>query len=744
MFKNLKIRVKILVSSAALILLAMLLTSGIVIQNIRSNAQKEIEDFRVKEMVKVKANLKNYMAMAYSTVESNYASATDPIYLSKRYGQELTNIIDIAEGKIDEAKKRVEKGELSVAQAQKWAADEIRLIRYEQGTGYVFITDTTRPYPITIMHPVAPALEGKILDDPKYNRALGRNENLFKAMVDVCEKTGEGFVDYTWPRPSKDGTSEDQLKLSYVRLVPGWNWILGTGIYVDDAMSDAIEKAKNDVKNMRYDNGENYFFILDTTTPYPIMVMHSAAPSLDGKIMDDPKYNVAMGRNENLMKAMSGQSVQNGDAYVDYIWPRQTKDGKSENQPKLSYAKYFKPLNWVIGTGVWINEIDQRIAEMEASVNNQLKVMLLKITVTVLVILLLSLAGLWFVARTISKPIDNTVGMLKDIAEGEGDLTKRIEVTSKDEVGTLAEYFNLFIKKIQEIIRDIAASTTTLSGSSEELSATSTEMASSAEEMSAQSATVATAAEELSANMNNMATAAEEMSTSVSTVGTAIEEMSASLSEVSKNCTQASKVAANADEKASDANEIMNRLNGSSVEIAKVLDTINDIADQTNLLALNATIEAASAGEAGKGFAVVANEVKELAKQTAVATEEIGSQIEGMQENTSNAVGSIDTITQIIAEINTISQTIASAVEEQSATIDEIALSVGNSSKGANEIASNVQSASTAAGEITVNIQDINKATQSTASGATETNASASELAKMAEQLQTIVSQFKV
>ncbi|EKD26980.1 MAG: hypothetical protein ACD_79C00945G0001, partial [uncultured bacterium] len=186
------------------------------------------------------------------------------------------------------------------------------------------------------------------------------------------------------------------------------------------------------------------------------------------------------------------------------------------------------------------------------------------------------------------------------------------------------------------------------------------------------------------------------------------------------------------------------KLHASSLEIGKVLDTINDIADQTNLLALNATIEAASAGDAGKGFAVVANEVKELAKQTAIATEEIGTLIEQMQTNTTGAVEAIGKISKIIEEVNNITHTIASAVEEQSATTSEIASNVENTSTAARESSKNIGEASTGAGEISTNVQGMNIAAQEIVTGAEQTRSAAEHLSLMATEIKTIVSKFKI
>ncbi len=366
------------------------------------------------------------------------------------------------------------------------------------------------------------------------------------------------------------------------------------------------------------------------------------------------------------------------------------------------------------------------------------------ITVIVLIIILgIIFAGI-ILTRSITQTLRQSITMLKDIAQGEGDLTHRLSIQSHDELGEQARLFNTFIEKLHGMIQSIANHTTTLLGSSEKQSAYAVQIAANAEEMSAQSRTVAAATEESTANINGMSTSAEIVSTTVSSVATSIEEMSASLNEVAKNCQKESVIASKANAQAQSTREQMERLGRSSREIGKVIEIINDIADQTNLLALNATIEAASAGDAGKGFAVVASEVKDLARQTSQATEQIRTQVAHMQTNTDTSLSAIQEITSIIDEINTISQTIVSAVEEQSATVNEIARSIVEASQASSEMAHNVGESAKGLSEISVNIQGVNQAAMDTSAGVTQIKNGSQELAQLAGNLQKIVSQFKV
>ncbi len=264
---------------------------------------------------------------------------------------------------------------------------------------------------------------------------------------------------------------------------------------------------------------------------------------------------------------------------------------------------------------------------------------------------------------------------------------------------------------LKNTLAALTQSAQTLASASEELSSTSQTMSSNSEETAAQSGGAASAAEQVSKN--------------VTTVATSAEEMSASVKEIAKNAAEAARVGSAAVKVANDTNHTVEKLGESSTEIGKVIKVITSIAQQTNLLALNATIEAARAGEAGKGFAVGANEVKELAKQTADATEDISAKIEAIQGDTRGAVSAIAEISKVIARINDIQNTIASAVEEQSVTTNEIARNAGEAAKGATEI--------------TRNIAHVSQAAQSTSAGANQTLAASSELAKMAADLKRIV-----
>ena len=274
----------------------------------------------------------------------------------------------------------------------------------------------------------------------------------------------------------------------------------------------------------------------------------------------------------------------------------------------------------------------------------------------------------------------------------------------------------LLVWQLMDAIRRMIQITLVVSTSSEELSAVSAQVSSNTEETSAQANVVAAASEQVSKN--------------ISTVATAAEEMSASIKEIAKNAQDASRVASRAVDVAKHTNETVSKLGVSSTEIGNVIKTINSIAEQTNLLALNATIEAARAGEAGKGFAVVANEVKELAKETAKATEDISGKINAIQGDTRGAVDAIEEIGKIISQINDIQTAIAGAVEEQTATTAEVGRNVAEASKGASEIS--------------INIGGVAQAAMSTASGATQTRLSAGELAKVAQDLQRVVDSFGI
>ncbi|MCP3940663.1 MAG: methyl-accepting chemotaxis protein [Desulfobacteraceae bacterium] len=367
-----------------------------------------------------------------------------------------------------------------------------------------------------------------------------------------------------------------------------------------------------------------------------------------------------------------------------------------------------------------------------------------QIFVAVCIIIVLIISIVLCLQFIVTKPINNTVKMIEDIAQGEGELTKRLKITSKDEIGDLGKWFNVFIKKLQNIITDIAGNSEKLDDSSRNLLTISKQMSQGADKVSSKSDTVATAAQKMSSNMSSVATAVEQSSENINMVSAATEEMTSTINEIAQNTEKTRITSDQAVSRAKKASESIVILSESAQVIGKVVETINDISDQTNLLALNATIEAARAGEAGKGFAVVASEIKSLAQQTAEATLEIKKKIESIQESTQETVSEVEEITVAITSVNEMIDTVASAVEEQSATTKEISSKVGQAAQGIREVTENVANSSTVANEIAKAISEVNQSSNEMSDNSSQVDTSADALRQLADELKKTVDQFKI
>ena len=358
--------------------------------------------------------------------------------------------------------------------------------------------------------------------------------------------------------------------------------------------------------------------------------------------------------------------------------------------------------------------------------------------------LLLLFALIFFTSVRVIKPLTAISRSMEDIAIGEGDLTKRIPVQGKDEIGILAGWFNQFLDKLNAIIVDISRNSETVTAAAFELLSVSGQLADNSEELSGRANTVAVASEEMSSNMNSVAAASEQIATNVSMVTDSASLMRQSLAAVRQNCDQASKVS---DEAVAQINETTVRvdlLGTAATEISKITEVITEIADQTNLLALNATIEAARAGDAGKGFAVVAGEIKELARQTASATNEIRSKISDIQTLTTTTVDDVDKVASVFGEVKKVVDQIVSAIEQQAASTEEVAGNIEQAAHGLQEVNENVSQSSQVSGEIAKDISDVQSYADDMHRKSRTMRGSAENLTDLSGRLKEMISVFRV
>ncbi|WP_430461289.1 methyl-accepting chemotaxis protein [Thalassolituus sp. LLYu03] len=449
-------------------------------------------------------------------------------------------------------------------------------------------------------------------------------------------------------------------------------------------VEEAQQRAKDNIRQLRY-SGSEYFWVNDSG---PVVVVHGSKAELEGKNVNgvqDPE-------GKYLFREINKVAFANPDGgFLNYLWP---KLGSDKPVGKISFVKYFKPWDWVIGTGVYTDDVSAAFWDSAA-----------ELVITSVVFLLLLVVAISLISTSIRTPLRNVTNAMRDISRGEGDLTQRLPIRGDDEITAIARFFNAFIEQIQELVRQSKSNSELLAQLTRDIAGISSKTRTLTDDQLQQTDLAATGSNEMSQTIHSVADNAER----AASAATEVSE-SASRGKRTMESTQSRIGELAADIQNSCA--VIQGLRAETDSIGSVLDVIRGIAEQTNLLALNAAIEAARAGEQGRGFAVVADEVRTLASRTQQSTEEINKMISRLQEQAATAVKSmeenarnsestaessqqaLDAISAISTAVNTITEmnlSIASAVEEQSAAANEITGNVVRIAESSGHIADNMR-----------------------------------------------------
>ncbi|WP_320169100.1 cache domain-containing protein [Maridesulfovibrio sp.] len=705
-------------------------------------------EYRVEIENGEKSKLHDSVELAYGVIKSYYDRSQNLEALKEQEAANLKRIIDTVTTQVNSIYQRFD-GILPPEVIRERIKAVVEDAKYD-GNNYIWIHDMNNRM---VVHPNK-SLVGKDLSglkDPAGTLVIAQ-------MTDLVKKKGEGTASYLWPRP---GEKKAKQKISYVKLIPELGWVVGTGSWVEDITAQMKQEALAQIAKMRLGD-DKYFWINDYG---PRMVMHPLKPGLNGKDISSVKDS----KGKNLFVEMVDEvKNNNGEGFVKYWWDN---PATGKEAPKISFVKEFKPWGWIIGMGVYVDNIDTVVTRQRDSFDAAISSIEMDTTIFDLIFIVIAAAICILVIRQgLNKPLANLVDFSSRIATG--DLESSLSGKFKGEMETLkvslehmvrtlknkiAEANKLSEQSRQETLKAQEASEEAQKAKDEAERAKVKGMHEAADLLEGLVSDLSTAFSELSALVQEVTHGTENQQQRVSETAVAMEEMNATVMEVARSAAQAAESADLTRKNAEDGSEIMDKsveailtINSQTTElqtnmnelgtqaeaIGSVMNVITDIADQTNLLALNAAIEAARAGEAGRGFAVVADEVRKLAEKTMDATREVGEAINNIQRGTA---GNIDRVKNVGIAMDKASD----FANESKNSLGQIIENVASTSDQVRSIATASEQQSHTSDEINRAVDDIKLVSGDTAEGMTQASLAIDELAKLSLDLQELITKLR-
>ena len=501
--------------------------------------------------------------------------------------------------------------------------------------------------------------------------------------------------------------------------------------------ADFYETARNALRQMKYGpDGSDYFFVVDVDGMFWVNPAH---PELEETVALDLKD--ASGREYIKEIIRMAQKNEKGSGSLIYM---EAVEGSDRVITKKGFFRIYKDWGWILCTGVPIDDIDiiaaGKDAEIEAAFRGKMQSLIVYMVSMGLFIILLSR---WLVWWKIVKPIRRATDMMREIAQGEADLTRRLKVESRDEIGQWAMSFNTFVENTQAMIREIMAHARNLQMASGEMRLVSDSLAAGTDQTSTETHWVSRSVNDMNISLSDAATSLNQTAHNVRQIASASSEMHDSLAAIEDKTEKARMITQSAVIRAVETSEKILNLGQMAALIGEINEAIAEITDQVNLLSINAAIEAAKAGDAGKGFQVVAREMKALSCQTADASASIRSQIKQIQDTSHQAIDEVENITEVIKRIDGFVGDIAQSTQEQSRHTSSIAHDIRETSLALDRVNENVSSCSESTRLIVRKISEVNTTAGDMAQGNQNLIANASMLTSMADQLQTMVFRFK-